>query len=214
MRARGLFLACLLLGFGPARTAAQFVWNPTTEFSTTNGNPNGVWTYGWMDTGFNTFTAYTNVNANAWYGWGGDLTPLVWLNTSTSTLNGAPPGYLVLHPGNGTEPSVLRWTAPAGVTGPIHVTGQFLAGDGAVMQVAIFQNTKSNTLFSAADAGVFNFSANVVPGDTLNFAVYGGYFFGTTPLEVSLVGVPEPSTLALLSLGLAVLCRVYRRRKG
>lgn len=45
-------------GAGPA-----FVWNPATEFSTTGTNPNGVWSYGWMDTGFTTFTPFVNRHA-------------------------------------------------------------------------------------------------------------------------------------------------------
>lgn len=51
---------------------------------------------------------------------------------------GVPTGRLSLHPGNGQQPSVLRWTAPA--AGQAHVIGQFLPGDGGYMQVAVRLN--------------------------------------------------------------------------
>ena len=191
---------------------AQIVWNPTTDFSTTNGNPNGVWIYGWMDTGFAAFTPYTNHGTNNWYGWGGDQTPTVWLNANGSTAYGVPLGYLAIHPGSGDEPSVLRWTAPATFFN-LAVTGQFLAGDIGTMQVTVFQNATTNTLFSATDAGSFSFNVNVNAGDTLNFAVFGGYFYGNTPLQVSLTSVPEPSVLALLGIGLAASVRARRSHR-
>ena len=43
-------------------------YNPTTDFSVANGNPNGVWSYGWMDTGFTTFTQYVNHFSMGWTG--------------------------------------------------------------------------------------------------------------------------------------------------
>jgi hypothetical protein len=182
---------------------AQIIWDPTAEFSITNGNPNGVWTYGWMDLGFSTFTPYTTHGTNNWYGWGGDQTPTVWLNDTGTTAYGVPPGDLSIHPGNGTEPSVLRWTAPATYDGPVQVNGQFLAGDGGIMQVAVRLN--GTVLWNAVDAGAFNLNVTVHPSDTLDFAVFGGYAYGNTPLQLNLVGIPEPSAFALLALGLAAL---------
>lgn len=49
-------------------------YDATADFSITNGNPNGVWSYGWMATDFTGFTLYTKtslgdgVNPN-WLGW-------------------------------------------------------------------------------------------------------------------------------------------------
>ncbi|MGA2063425.1 MAG: SUMF1/EgtB/PvdO family nonheme iron enzyme [Thermoguttaceae bacterium] len=40
----------------------------------------------------------------------------------------------------------------------------------------------------------FDFLLDVSPGDTLDFAVYGGYIFGSTPLEATVTSVPEGST--------------------
>lgn len=167
--------------------SAPLTSNPMAEFSAANGNPNGVWSYGWMDPGFTTFTALVNKRSvpggySSWYGWAGDETPAVGFNGLATAINGIPPGYLLLHPGNGNEPSVLRWTAPW--TATVRVVGQFHAGDSGSMQVAVRHN---NTVrFSATDAGAFDLSVDVTAGDTLNFAVFGGYAFGATGLQVTL----------------------------
>ena len=74
--------------------------------------------------------------------------------------------------------------AKAPVTATVRVVGQFQAGDAAPMQVAVRHN---NTVrFSATDAGAFDLTVNVTAGDTLNFAVFGGYAFGSTGLQVTL----------------------------
>jgi Flp pilus assembly protein TadG len=61
-------------------------------------------------------------------------------------------------------------------------------------------------VWNAVDSGAFNLATTVVPGDTIDFAVYGGYRAGNTPLDVTISVVPEPATLLLLGLGgLAVI---------
>lgn len=171
-------------------------WNPATDFFATTTNPNGVWTYGWMDTGFKTFTPYVNKHVNPsgysnWYGWAGDETPAVGFNGQSVPLNNVPAGAMLLHPGNGNEPSVLRWTAPFAAT--IRAVGQFYAGDGGVMQVAVRHN--DSALFTASDAGVFDLPVTVAAGDRIDFAVYGGYGFGSTGLQVALTATAIPLPL-------------------
>jgi hypothetical protein len=200
------------LMFAAHSATAQVVWNPTTDFSTTNGNPNGVWTYGWMDTAFTTFTVTVSHNTNTWLGnLGGDGSPVIWLNTSTSSPYGVPPGDISLHPGPGTEPSILRWTAPPSFSGTAHVAGQFLSGDTGVMQVEVRFN--GNPVWSATNFGAFVFDRVFVAGDQLDFAVFGGYDYGNTPLVMSITSsaIPEPSTCAaffgVAVLGVAVVLR-------
>lgn len=158
-------------------------YDPASDFSLTNDNPNGVWSYGWMPTDFSSFICYSNYAAGAngpqWYGWSGDRTPGIWKNLG-NPVSGVPTGWLCLHPGPGTEPSVLRWTAPD--SGSVNVIGQFLPGDSASMQVAIRLNGKP--WWSATDSGNFSLNTNLVAGTTIDFAVYGGYSFGSTPLNV------------------------------
>ena len=93
-------------------TPYQTMYSALNDFSTENGNPNGVWSYGWMPVDFSTFNLYTSRISNRWSGeLAGDHTPCLWINNSGSTSYSVPNGWLSLHPGPGKEPSVLRWTA-------------------------------------------------------------------------------------------------------
>ena len=168
-----------------AACASVTIWNPTTEFSVDNGNPNGVWSYGWMPVGFGELTLYVNHGVFGgnpqWYGWNGDHTPAVWRNLQNSWMNGVAPGQLSLHPGPGTEPSVVRWTAPEGLNGPAQIVGRFFAGDGGAMRVGVRIN--GSLEWNAIDAGAFDLTWLIHSGDTIEFVVYGGYWYGNTPLE-------------------------------
>jgi hypothetical protein len=151
------------------------------DFSTENGNPNGVWSYAWMPTDFSSFNLYTNHNSYQWYGWGSDNSPCIWLNTGAPAY-GVPTGWLSLHPGNGYQPSVLRGTAP--VAGNVSVTGEFLAGDSGIMEVAV--RLDNQPWWQATDSGSFDLITSVVSGTTIDFAVYGGYGFGNTPISATI----------------------------
>ncbi len=184
-RSAALFAGAAISGAAMAGTGS---WNPVAEFSGDNGNPNGVWSYGWMPVGFGDLTLYTNHRTGTspgWWGWGGDQTPGIWRNDSASTVNGVGPGQLSLHPGNGTQPSVLRWTAPAQAAGDVRLTGRFFAGDGGSMQVAVRIN--GGEAWHAVDHGAFDLVFASVEGSTVDFAVYGGYGYGSTPLEVQIL---------------------------
>jgi hypothetical protein len=157
------------------------VYSAFDEFSMVN-NPNIAWSYGWMPTDFSKFNLYITHNTIQWYGpQGGDLTPCIWINNGGPAY-GVPTGWLSLHPGPGTEPSILRWIAP--VAGKIHVTGQFLPGDGGVMTVGVFHNVQK--VWTASDSGKFDLNITVTAGDDIDFAVYGGYGYGNTPISATI----------------------------
>jgi hypothetical protein len=162
-------------------------FSPTPDFTITQGNPNGVWSYGWMPTDFSSFNLYVNHAPEypQWYGWGSDWTPTIWKNLG-SPAYGVPTGWLSLHPGPGTEPCVLRWTAP--VSGSVRVTGRFLPGDGGQMQVAVRRN--GQPWWAATDAGEFDLTTDILAGGAIDFAVFGGYYSGNTPLQVTITRVP------------------------
>jgi len=180
-------LAILALAFNlsllPQACLAQTGYNATTDFSVTNGNPNGVWSYGWMPVDFSSFNLYDHSYAipDEQLGWrtSGADAPAIWKNIPGYPPQGIPAGWLSLHPGPGTQPSVLRWIAPA--VGSVTVVGQFLPGDIGNMQVAVRLNNRS--LWTAADSGGYALRTAVNIGDKIDFAVYGGYANGVTPVS-------------------------------
>lgn len=180
---------CAALAAGTISLAASAAtWDFNAQWSTLNGNPNGAWSYGWMPVGFGDLQPFVNPYvtsySHGWAGWAGDGTPGQWRNDSSGWPYGVPPNDVSLHPGPGTEPCVARWTAPDGVSGLASVTGEFLPGDGAVMQVTVRHNGVS--VWGASDSGVFDLAITISPGDTIDFAVYGGYAFGNTPLRATI----------------------------
>jgi len=193
---RVLGLAGLLFACFPFPLRA-WLYDPAEDFTIVNGNPNGVWSYGWMTTAFTGFTRFTNSGMGAngvnpiWYGWGSNWTPAVYKNRTSSSYYGTPTNALALHPGDGNQPAVLRWTAQK--AGPLSAIGAFLPGDSGVMQVGVRHNT--NWLFQASNAGSFTSAVTVARGDVIDFVVYGGYSSGTTPLLVTLEGPPPERTL-------------------
>ncbi|MFO0829414.1 MAG: hypothetical protein U0572_14850 [Phycisphaerales bacterium] len=181
-------LACRSAGvaaFVAAVVARAESWDFTAQFSTENGNPNGAWSYGWMEVGFgelNLFMSHGISQGNPiWIGWGGDWTPCIWQNVSDGWPYGVPPGDVSLHPGSGTQPSVARWTAPTNASGAYAIDGVFLDGDIGYVLVTVHHN--GVPIWDRENAGEFHLVETIAPGDTLDFAVYGGYGFGNTPLR-------------------------------
>lgn len=176
-----------------AATVSAQMWSPRDDFSIERGNPNGVWSYGWMPVGFGEFTPFTNHALAAcgpqWYGWGGDWTPCIWRNELDHAAYDIPVGEIALHPGPGTEPVVLRWTAPMDATPFARVVGYFGPGDGGWMQTAVRVN--GVTVWTAPDHGVFDLKVDAAAGDVVDFTVFGGYGFGNTHLHaVITLGCP------------------------
>jgi hypothetical protein len=162
------------------------------SFGASSSNPNGNWAYGWMSADSSVFKLYTSHSTDAFSGYaptglvnwferlGKDRTPCVWINTG-QTAYGVPNGWLALHPGPGSEPSVVRWTSP--IAGGVHVTGEFLPGDSGRMTVAIRHNNQE--IWKAADSGRFDLAVIAGIGDTIDFMAYGGYWSGNTPVSIT-----------------------------
>jgi hypothetical protein len=196
-------LASLQVGLGAA------TWDVNADFSVDNGNPNGAWSYGWMDTSFTTFTAFVNHDYTAhdvcpiWhsgFSLPNDQLPIygvIWKNTSTPYV-GVATGQLSLHPGANLEPCIARWTAPNDVSGPALVAGRFYPGDTGILSVAVRFNGVAE--WSALDSGTFDLAFAVAPGDTIDFAVFGGYGWGNTPLEATVTIIPEPGSLMVVGM--------------
>jgi hypothetical protein len=224
MRQR-LLAACVALAAMLAATSAGaelLTWNAATDFSISNGNPNGAWSYGGLaNLHTSTFQAFTAFNSLAngscpeWYVAADGR--VIWKNTTASSAYGVAPGQLSLQPGSNQQPSVVRWTAPNTIgSTSVDVQGQFYPGDTGTMLVGIFVNgigSDNVPRWSANNSGSFDFTVPVGPGNTIDFAVYGGYAFGNTPLSATITTIPEPSAIILLTTGLFGTLLYARRRR-
>ena len=188
-----LVLLLLLFQFSSLASATES-YNPTADLSINNGNPNGVWSYGWMPNDFSTFNLYTgarmdtNYNGSPeWYRYEDNYlyTPSIVRNDDNVSHYNVAPGQLALHPSSTNQPSVLRWTAPS--NGLYTFDGQFLSGDGGIMQVGIRQG--STWLWQGVDSGIFHFDRSMTAGGTIDFLVYGGFWAGSTPLELTITKI-------------------------
>ena len=173
---------------------AQTTWNLTNDFSITNGNPNGAWTYGYVQNSvFQPSTALQN-GATGWV-CGSPVSGDIWKNTTSVVSYGDPPGQISMQPVNGGA-SVVRWTAPAGLTSVVQVNGQFLPGDIGIMTVGVFVDGipgVTSPAWQSTDSGTFDLSVPVSAGNTIDFAVYGGYSYGNTPVQATITSTSVPT---------------------
>jgi hypothetical protein len=229
-----LSLSTIVLALSLATPAVHAqVYDATTDFSVTNGNPNGVWEYGYTIGLGGSFIRFNDPlppsggsMVELWRDLGSGLSrtdiPSAQKNVgTTTTFNNILPGQFVLHPGPSNSYAVLRFTAPA--TTNYTLTSQYLSGDVfGETSIDVYKNSGSGApLFSSATTSSnpsFNSTISLNIGDTLSFAVGqagDGFQSDATPLNVQLttVSAPEPTTITLLSLGgLGILAR--RRKVG
>ncbi len=206
----------LAVGFCSLALSAQaaLTWDVTADYSV--NNPNGPWQYGTEDASFDNFTRmpYNDLVS----GYGNSVFHLIVgvasivQNLTGNSMYGIPNGWVSLQP-KPDGPTVIRWTAPAGLSGDASINGQFLAGDSGIMQVAVRFN--NNQIWNASDAGSFNLTETIQPGNTIDFLVYGGYGWGNTPLsaKIEVTPVPEPSNYVAGVSALAMLYFGWRNRK-
>ena len=171
----------------PEVSWAPASWNPASAFGSQQTAP---WTYGWSDVAFDRFTPYSRyLLAGPHPVWGaylgGDGTPAIWRNGSPAPWYHVPAGSLALHPGPSGEPAVLRWTNPDPfASGTLRFVGSFAPGDLGVMQLQLRIN--GVPVWRAADAGSFDLERPADSVRTVDFAVHGAYFYGNTPLSVTI----------------------------
>jgi hypothetical protein len=177
----------ILLGalFFFAGTTQALEYNLTSDFST-NNNPNGVWSYGATKADFSDFSISPwNTSLKAWTETNDQAN--IWINDDSSTKYGIPVGKVALHPGTVSPgiPAVIRWTAPCDVgEASIQISGTFGAGDSGQPTVAIRNGT--NSIWSAINSGTFNETTTVIPGNTIDFCVYGVYSYANTELDATI----------------------------
>ena len=223
-------LLCLVV---VALPHAALAYDVSADFST-SANPNSVWSYGWsttlgsafnLDTS-NTTAAYGLTGLGGWFsGQSAEGVPDVLRNNTANPILLAPftnfqPGQLTLNMFQTTY-SVVRWTAPS--TGQFSIAATFSAVStiGGTTDVHVQRNGVS--IFDSAVNGFpsptsYTGTVNLVSGDHIDFAVgfgsNGNDHEDTTALGATIVAVPEPGTLALVSTALGCLLPLrFRKRK-
>jgi hypothetical protein len=209
---------------------ATVVWNVQNDFSATN-NPAGAWTYGyysWVDTP-STWGAMTTAEhpwgisvLDSWTKVAGSGDPKVIHNPTTSNFtlgSGNPPvtPNMILwnaDPAAAVD-GVVRWTAPASGTFDVNAAAScWQTASGPDVVFGIYHN---DTLLYQEVGPTHSYIASVTmaAGDHLDFA--NQYIGGHCPLAslgVTISGVPEPSTLAILSMGMfTFMAYAWRKRK-
>lgn len=206
----------------------------TSDFSITNGNPNGAWSYGYMASSpTGAFTAFTSsgtsvVGPGTFDFWSSSMSftvPAAYklvagtLNGYNGGVGGVSLGQVSLHSGSAGELGAIRYTAPSAQL--VDLSAFFGSGDsfGSEGKVDTYLvHNGSTILFSSLNTGVdenFSLSSfNLAAGDTLDMIVgqgQDGYFYDTTPVNLTVNVVPEPASMAAITIGLIGLAR--RRRK-
>ena len=197
-----------------------------------------AWSYGYRPAvaglDFTPFTIPEHTNALGGYagleGWAaGGTAPIIAVNTTASPLifNNGPgptaplnPNEVFMHPGNGSHPSVLRWTAPAADSYTISTYWQDIdpyGGSGAAGYIVVNGVIAANGTWANGIGQGFTDSNRTVAlnaGDVVDFVLdsNGDYFNDSTKFGAVIVPEPATSTLLLAGCGGAALLRRRRFR--
>ncbi len=127
----------------------EVFWDANTDFSVA-ANPNGAWSYEWVNSSTSTGGLMTFAEANfgsqpglnAW-DLGAGSVPCVVKNTSlVNTYYGWAPGKLGMHPNTSSaDKAAIRWTAPSNGVYQVHVYAREVGnpgGDG--VDVSLYRN--------------------------------------------------------------------------
>ena len=205
---------------------ATVVYNANDDFSLTNGNPNGVWTYGQTDfakvypgtPGYVMTTPWNwesrtdgngPVNIDAW-GMAGGADPQVTHNGSGAPISdfGCTWGAndIVLDCYGGA--AIVQWKAPVAGTAVANVTF-------GALSVTTYEGFNGVVVKTADGSGGVTWSDTftVNAGDCIAFAT-GGSSLTVFHETITVTSIPEPSTVVLLGSGLfGLLCYAWRKRK-
>ncbi len=237
MRQINVMAALALLNLVLPRIEAGSIYDAAADFSL-NGNPNGVWTYGYSTT----LTGSLILNDHSgeipfphtpqlvtWYTPLSSLgPPFVGINPTSTTMvfnNGSQiiiqPQQMVFHPGPNGEFEKVRFTAPA--PGQLVLNVAFGGADTRPTTTDVHVLENGVELFAGAvnsfgDGPSYTQVLSLKTGDTIDFAVgYGSnrnFGFDSTTLSATLsTAVPEPSTMTLALVGgLVIVCCARRLR--
>lgn len=236
----GPIVAVSCLALLPLRLPAQtMIWDAGQDMVLNEGsaltetqNPNAVvpeWSYGWRGTLAGTaltlFPASDHLNqANLLDGFAhtSGNGPYLFVNTgpgnvTSGALSPIAPGEILIDPSFSNQFTIARWTAP--YAGTFSVTADWRdldpnGGNGASADLVLNGTSIFNVnMVNGGSASLGTIYLTLAAGDVLDFTVgtLGEPTYDSTGLTATITAVPEPSSWALMALGLvAVFCR--RRR--
>jgi len=194
--------------FNVIACAAAQTFNAASDFSLINGNPNGVWSYGFSTTlagpptlDMHTSTTYICTGIEAWHTIISSIPlPAVYHNNTCATLAcstfSLAPRQLAFHPGPNCEFSIVRFTAPC--TGIITINAAFSgqdthgpdAADVHVLHNGVSLLSGFVNGFGPGTGPSLSTTLAVNSGDTIDFAVgcgsNGTFYFDTTGLDTTI----------------------------
>jgi hypothetical protein len=187
----------------------------TADFSIANGNPNGVWTYGWSSN----LTSALHVYPTATHDSNGDEewidpaivnldVPRVARNPTDTATQFVPAHSTVFHPGQNGEFSHFVWTSPGDNT--LIVAANFTALDSGGTDVHVLQDGVSlfSGQVSSGHPQSFSRTITVQAGTKIDFAVGvgadGNFFSDTTGITATLTptgAITVPATANIYGAG-------------
>jgi len=209
--ARKIFLAILLSLLLPAAWAQQAPrkdadYDAVRDFSI-HSNPNGAWSYGYMNGWGSSFTLYTVPDTNCypgysfsgWHEEGQCHIPFVLRNDSDTKICFQtfciPTGYLFVSPGPDNGIPVVRWTVPSSGKYLMQVTLGGLDWAGPTSTGVYVQLNSKTSLLSGPITSYqwplkITERGSLAAGDTVDFIVDWGknadYNYDSTGLEVKI----------------------------
>lgn len=218
---------------------ASAQYDPVQQFSSVL-NPNGVWSYGYENVPLGSplilfpanipLASTPGPNIVAWeapaFGQAGvyyNQTPLTQTVTINTEVTQFDPGMLAMNTGPNDQFALIQFTAPA--NGLYQITGTFEGIDTAGTTSSVYLLANNIPVVSTTVSGFGPLSdktlttgpINLLAGQTLAYAVGGNPFDSMTALldaQVAAVAAPEPSSYALLALGLVLVgLRGWHARK-
>jgi hypothetical protein len=224
-RLLGLFKTIILLVFVMSASALAATYNAFTDFSISNGNPNGVWSYGWSTTLLSSLNLYPHgfVDGSGNLDWNDPNhvfagAPSNFANPTNNQQGTVPAHSAAFHPGQSGEFSHYIWTAPT--SGLFSLSATFSPLDTGGTDVHILEDGSSLFAGNVSPGNPQSFSTqlSLVAGDTIDFAVGDGpdgtFQRDTTGISATISNVPEPGTWAAAALGVfAVFGRIMRKMR-